>query len=225
MKKKNVLLIDPHKLYLETVASIIEKENDLAVTGKFQSAGDALHALHQKQGEKPDVVIIDADMNEETPAGINHAAYITRKYRGIAVIVQSRSKLASFPLQARKANISGFVFSDCSNQVLLKAVRTVAAGKSYYAGEVEDVVSRYCEFIQSPNDQKMFLTRTETDILKWKSHGFHDNEVAENMRMGKPVFELHWRNILRKFDSVNPLEIVRMAAANGCFEPPLTHSW
>lgn len=213
-----IMLVDSHKLYVEAVSELMNREKDLVVSYKLSSAFEALQILQNHNAEKPDVVVIDADLKEKEPVGLYHATYITRQYPGIAVVVQSLQKVAIYPHQMEQAQVAGFLFKDCSNRELFSAIRTVAEGKKFYQREVQEVLKRFREYLESPADNVPFLTGTEKSILQWMSYGFPDDRIAENMQMCQKIISLHWNNIARKFGSTNLREILVEALDKGCFE-------
>lgn len=213
------MLVDSHKLYVEAVKDVVNREKDLMISYKLSSACDILQILKNENAEKPDVIIIDADLKEKEPVGLSHATYLTRQYPGIAVIVQSLQKIAIYPHKMEQAGVAGFLFKDCSNRELITAIRVVASGKSFYQREVQTVMKRYRDYLDSPADNVPFLTRTETSILQWMSWGLSDDRIAENMQMCQKIISLHWHNISLKFGTVNLWEILRESKSRGYFEP------
>ncbi|MDX2248568.1 MAG: response regulator transcription factor [Bacteroidia bacterium] len=210
-----IMLIDSHEPYLEAVSELIGRQKDMATCHKLTSAAKAVEILRNENAEKPDVVLIDADLKEKEPVGLSYATYITHNFPSIAVIVQSMQKVAIYPHKMEESDVAGFLFKDCNNKELLTAIRVVASGKKFYQREVKDVLKRYRQYLDAPDDNEPFLTRTEKSILQWMSWGFSDDSISEKMQICQKAFALHWNNISRKFGTVNLGDILRESIERG----------
>lgn len=212
-----LMLIDRYQQYAEAIGNLLLNEKELSIIQTFSSGSDALGYLRTPEAEKPDIVILDADLGGKEPVGLSYAVYIDQHFSDIKVLVMSVQKVAWYPYQMYLNGIPGFLFKDCRSQEILKAIFTLSRGENYYQPEAQKMVERYRDYQTLPPDDQPFLTATEKDILRWKSHGHEDKAVAEKMRMPDENLLMHLKNIFRKFGTSDIWDIIVNAFNRGLF--------
>jgi CheY-like chemotaxis protein len=84
MAKKNILVVDDEKDIVEFLTQLLE-DNGYEVT----SANDGLAAMKLVQERKPDLILLDLQMPEETGTGLYRKLHNKKEYKDIPVIVIS----------------------------------------------------------------------------------------------------------------------------------------
>ena len=84
MAKKHVLVVDDEKDIVEFLTQLLE-DNGYDVS----SANDGLAAMNLVQEKKPDVILLDLQMPEETGTGLYRKLQHKKEYKDIPVIVIS----------------------------------------------------------------------------------------------------------------------------------------
>ena len=126
-----LLLVDDHTLLRDTLGERLEREPDMAVVGVADDAGKAVELARSLQ---PDVAVMDIDM----PGTDSFAAALEIRHDNprtrvlfLSAFVQDRYIEEALRVQAR-----GYVTKREAAEVLVNAIRQVAAGRVYFSDDV-----------------------------------------------------------------------------------------
>jgi DNA-binding NarL/FixJ family response regulator len=135
MKKIRVLLADDHTLIRRGLRLIVEQQPDLMVVGE---AEDGRQAVALSASLKPDVAVLDIGMPNLN--GIEAAKQIMDGESGAAVVILSMHADETYILRALKAGARGYLLKDSAESDLVRAIRSVAEGKSFFSPAVSKVL-------------------------------------------------------------------------------------
>ena len=108
-----------------------------------------------------------------------------------------------------RAGCAGFLESDCSDQTLQRAVRSVSAGELWAS---RTVVSRIVQDLLSP--ERLQLSRRECEILRLVGLGYKNREIAEQLCISCETVRWHLRGLYTKIKVKDRPSAVRYAV--GC---------
>ena len=122
-----IILADAQERYRRQLRARLEKESGLEVLAETASGREAVCLAREL---KPDVVLIDVVM---TPGlnGIDATREILVALPGVKVIALSNHSDREFVDGMTDAGASGYLLKDIAFEELLRAVRTIAAGRAY----------------------------------------------------------------------------------------------
>src|SRR6266536_3106121 len=130
-----ILLIDDHRLIRSGVRSLLESAQ-MSVIGE---AGDASEGVRLVLDLEPDVVLMDVGM--PTMSGIEAVRQIISARPEARVLMLSMHADEQYVLESLRAGAAGYVLKDAAFSELIDAIRTVAAGRTYLAPGLSDVVT------------------------------------------------------------------------------------
>jgi CheY-like chemotaxis protein len=84
MAKKRILVVDDEKDIVEFLTQLLE-DNGYEVTAAY----DGVEAMQLISAEKPDLILLDLQMPEETGTGLYRKLHNKKEYRDIPVVVIS----------------------------------------------------------------------------------------------------------------------------------------
>jgi DNA-binding NarL/FixJ family response regulator len=204
-----VLLADDHSIVRRGLKSLIETEAGLSVVAE---AGDGLEALRLCAEHHPDMAIVDVAMPKLN--GIEVAARVQKLERPPRVIMLSMHADESYILRALAAGARAYLLKDATDEDLLPAIRSVAAGKPYFSPTVTAVlVEDYMRQLQARGltDSHHLLTDREKEVLQLLAEGRSNKEVATLLDLGVSTVETHRANLMQKLNLHNTAEIVLYA--------------
>jgi two-component system response regulator NreC len=204
-----VLLADDHSIVRRGLKSLIETEAGLRVVAE---AGDGLEALRLCAEHHPDIAIVDVGMPKLN--GIEVAARAQKLERPPRVIMLSMHADESYILRALAAGARAYLLKDATDEDLLPAIRSVAAGKPYFSPTVTAVlVEDYMRQLQARGltDSYHLLTDREKEVLQLLAEGRSNKEVATLLDLGVSTIETHRANLMQKLNLHNTAEIVLYA--------------
>jgi DNA-binding NarL/FixJ family response regulator len=208
-----VLLADDHGIVRRGLKTLLETEPGVAVVAE---AADGLEALRLCDEHQPDLLILDIGMPKLN--GLEVAARAQKIDRPPRVIILSMHADESYIIRALAAGARAYLLKDATDEDLLPAVRSVAAGKPFFSPAVTAVlVEDYVRRMQSlgVTDSYHLLTDREKEVLQLLAEGRSNKEVATLLDLGLSTVETHRANLMQKLNLHNTAEIVLYAVRKG----------
>jgi two-component system, NarL family, response regulator NreC len=208
-----VLLADDHGIVRRGLRSLLESEPGLSIVAE---AADGLEALRLCEEHEPDTLIVDIAMPKMN--GIEVASRVQKLAQPPRVIILSMHADESYILRALAAGARAYLLKDATDEDLLPAVRSVAAGKPFFSGAVTAVlVEDYMRRLQARGltDSYHLLTDREKEVLQLLAEGRSNKEVASLLDLGLSTVETHRANMMVKLNLHNTAEIVLYAVRKG----------
>lgn len=208
-----VLLADDHGIVRRGLRTLLETEAGLTVVAE---ASDGLEALRMAEEHKPDTLIVDVGMPKMN--GIEVAARTQKLERPPAVIILSMHSDESYITRALAAGARAYLLKDATDEDLLPAVRSVAAGRPFFSPAVTAVlVEDYMRQLRARGltDSYLLLTDREKEVLQLLAEGRSNKEVATLLDLGLSTVETHRANLMQKLNLHNTAEIVLYAVRKG----------
>jgi DNA-binding NarL/FixJ family response regulator len=213
MKKIRVLLADDHTLMRRGLRLIVEQQPDLVVVGE---AGDGRQAVTLVASLKPDVAVLDIGMPNLN--GIEAAKQITDGKSGAAVVILSMHADETYILRALKAGARGYLLKDSAEPDLVRAIRSVAEGKSFFSPAVSKVLLEdYVKTLQRTGSEDSYdlLTPREREILQLIAEGKSNKDVANLLNLSVYTVETHRANLMEKVKLKSVPELILYAVRKG----------
>jgi DNA-binding NarL/FixJ family response regulator len=208
-----VLLADDHGIVRRGLRSLLESEPGLSIVAE---AADGLEALRLCDEHGPDTLIVDIGMPKMN--GIEVAARVQKLAHPPRVIILSMHADESYILRALAAGARAYLLKDATDEDLLPAIRSVAAGKPFFSGAVTAVlVEDYMRRLQARGltDSYHLLTDREKEVLQLLAEGRSNKEVAGELDLSLSTVETHRANLMLKLNLHNTAEIVLYAVRKG----------
>ncbi|MGH9140192.1 MAG: response regulator [Thermoanaerobaculia bacterium] len=204
-----VLLADDHGLLRKGVRSVLTQDPVITIVGE---AGDGSEAVRLAEELGPDVVVMDVAMPGLN--GLDAAAQITRKAKRIGVIVLTMYSDEEYLIRAVSAGVRGYLLKDSAEPDLIRAVKAVAVGNTFFSSAVADtLIEDYLERLQHSDvrDSYELLTDREKQVLQLLAEGKTNKDVAKILSLGLSTVESHRLNLMKKLNLHNTAELVLYA--------------
>lgn len=205
---KRVLLVDDHAVVRYGIAQLLGRENDLAVCGEEEDAGNALDAIRKL---KPDLVIADLSLRDSS--GLELARNIKAEFPEMPILVVTAHDESIYADVALRAGASGFLMKDNALDRVVAAARRVLAGDVYLSeAQTARVLLRQSRTpANSPASPTEVLTDRELDVFqligRWKRTG----EIARELHLSVKTIEYYREQIKRKLNLSNAAELTQYA--------------
>jgi DNA-binding NarL/FixJ family response regulator len=208
-----VLLADDHGIVRRGLKTLLQSEPGVTVVAE---AADGLEALRLCGEHQPDLMILDVGMPKLN--GIEVAARAQKLDRAPRSIILSMHSDESYIIRALAAGARAYLLKDATDEDLLPAVRSVAAGKPYFSPAVTAVlVEDYVRRLQAKGltDTYHLLTDREKEVLQLLAEGRSNKEVASELELSLSTVETHRSNLMQKLNLHNTAELVLYAVRKG----------
>ena len=213
MKKIRILLADDHTLIRGGLRLLVEQQPDLVVVGE---AEDGRAAVKLTASLKPDVAVLDVGMPNLN--GIEAAKQITDGEACKAVVILSMHRDETYILRALKAGARGYLLKDSAESDLVRAIRAVAEGKSFFSPAVSKVLLEdYMRKLRRTGGEDSYdlLTPREREVLQLIAEGKSNKDVANMLHLSVYTVETHRANIMEKLKLKSIPELILYAVRKG----------
>lgn len=202
-----VLLADDHALVRQGVRRMIDAMPGISLVGEAENGADAIERASELA---PDVVLIDVSMPGVD--GLEAMRKIHANRVSVGVIVLSTTSPDDVVMEAVRAGARGYLLKDVSAEELQAAIRTVAAGGSYFAPAV---AARLAGSVHRGGAASERLTPRELAVLRRLATGAPNKEIAAALNISENTVESHLRSIYGKLEVRSRTEALRRATEWG----------
>jgi two-component system response regulator NreC len=207
--KIRILVADDHDIVRKGLRFVLERQEDMEIVGE---AGDGRQAVQMAEELNPSIVLMDIAMPQLN--GIDAAAQILRRNPDIRVIILSMYADEEFLVRALTAGIKGYLVKDSVEADLVRAVRAVASGRSFFSPVIAQALAEdYVRQLQNKGVQDSYelLTDREREILQLLAEGKSNKEVATILNVSPYTVETHRTHLMQKLNLHNTADIVLYA--------------
>lgn len=203
-----IAIFEDNKKFRESLEFNIVTSNDLELCGAF---GDTHNLLARIEALQPDVVLMD--INLPGTDGIESVRLIKEKFPHIQVCMQTVFDDDDKIFSSLCNGASGYVLKSAKPDDILRAMRDVAAGGTYFSPSVAKRVLAYFQH-QPKQDAFIQLTQREKEILSWLVEGLSYKEMAARLNLSFHTVHTHIRNIYEKMHVSGKGEAISKAMRN-----------
>jgi DNA-binding NarL/FixJ family response regulator len=195
-----IVLADDHKIVRDGLKRILAATSDLAVAAE---AGDGDELLRLVKGNDYDVAVVDMSM--PGLAGIALVKRLKDEKPKLRVLVLSMHGERQYAARALKAGAAGYLNKDSAAELLVGAIRKIAAG-GVHIGEAAAASLVAAE--RSPHEA---LSDREFEVLRLLVDGLGPTEIGERLHLSVKTVSTHKTRILEKLNLGSTAELVRYA--------------
>ncbi len=211
MESYSIVIADDHPMFREGIRKIIERIQDVKITGEVN---DGLELLELLKGSCPEMAIVDISM--PNLRGLEAIREIKKNYPKIKILVLTMHKKKEFVRQALKDGADGFLLKEDAGGELIRAVQTVRNGGKY----ISPLLSGLLASLAFEEEKSEVLTMREREVLKLLAEGRRTNEIAEALYISPYTVRRHRSNIMEKLDIRNMADLVKYAISQNYILDP-----
>jgi DNA-binding NarL/FixJ family response regulator len=212
-----VLLVDDHAVVREGYRRLIEKHQGLKVAAE---AADGVAAYQLYKQHQPDVVVLDLSMPGQ--GGVEVIRHLRQRDEGARILVFTMHQNSVYALQAFQAGARGYITKSSPPELLVSAIRDVAAGKKPISPDISHALA-----LMRINPESLApenLTAREFDIFRMIADAKPIAEIAETLNLSaKTVSNYHYL-IKSKLGVSSDVELVHLAMRLNIIDPDKVRS-
>ena len=203
-----VLLVDDHAVVRAGFRRLLEQTPGIRVVAEAASGDDAYRIFGDCN---PDVTVMDLSM--PGMGGLEAIRRIVGRFAAARILVFSMHETAAFAQQALKAGARGYVTKASAPDVLVEAVRAIAAGRTFLSPEMAQTLA--LESVAGDRDPLAALTTREFEIFRLLAAGRTTDEIAEALYVSAKTVANHATQIKQKLNISSAVELHRLALRFG----------
>ena len=178
-----ILLVDDHQIIREGLCDLIRSQPNMVVVG---DAGDQATALELAQRTRPDIIVLDLDLGQES--GLNLLPELISAVPTVGVIVLTGMREVEKRDRAMELGAKGVVLKENGAVQLLQAIEKVHLTGDYW---FEPGAARRLLYKKRADDNREIdpetvkiatLTERERQIIALVGEGLENKEIAQRLR-------------------------------------------
>lgn len=207
-----VLLADDHRILVDGLMSILERQKDVDVVG---IAKDGLEAVAMVEQHRPDIVLLDISMPRLN--GIDAARRILRDHPETKIAMLSMHADRAYVQESLRVGARGYILKESAAKEVLHAVEAVMRGERFLSRSVRDqVLDDYVELVRdSDGPAGSPLSPREREVLQLLAEGHSTKEMAATLNISAKTVESHRKQMMDKLGLYSVAELTKYAIREG----------
>ncbi|MFT5777748.1 MAG: DNA-binding NarL/FixJ family response regulator [Crocinitomicaceae bacterium] len=211
----NIALAEDHDLFRNGLISMLSTEDDFNIVFDVNNGSSLLGELKE---QSIDVLLLDIEM--PIVDGLMALKSISAQYKNVNVIMLSSHYNDQVIYDCIARGAKGFLPKNSELQIVIDAIRIVAADKYYFDEKVSPkLISDLNQFgIIYPNYETELLSCREQEILPLICTGKTNREMAVTLNISIRTIENHRNNVFLKTNTKNAQELLIYSLKAGLFQ-------
>ena len=203
-----IIIADDHAIVRGGLKQIFAMTSDIVVVSEAAQSSEVLEQWRQIPCE---LLLLDLTMPGVT--GVDLICRLHDEKPELPILILSMHNEGQIVARALKAGAAGYVTKDSEPEILLAAVRKVAAGGKYIdPALVESMIFNAGGSSDLPHDS---LSERELQVLKLFATGGPLGEIAERLHLSPKTVSTHKTRLMQKLGIDNNADLVRYATRHG----------
>jgi len=201
----DILIVDDHKLFTAGLAAIIGLLDRPVTVVECDSGCQALSRF--ESGERYDLMLLDMAM--PSISGVDLLKALRHRELTVRTMVVSAEENHRQIAAAMAAGAAGFFPKSLAPPLMLRAIETVLAGRSYLPEHLRERV----ESVSSPleGEQYVPLTERQCEILGFMERGLSNKQIADVLGVSLSTVKFHLTGLFRELGVRTRTECVHVA--------------
>ncbi|MBI5086001.1 MAG: response regulator transcription factor [Acidobacteria bacterium] len=199
----NILLVDDHALFRESLARLLAVETDCRVTGQCSTVEEALQLL---AGSRFDLILLDYELGDRRGNEVLAAAR-QKGYSGKILVVTvgvTRAELR----QALTNGAAGVFLKNNSPELLIQAINAVMRGETWVDPKYSEPTG---EATVAENARRARFTERDRYVLRGVFEGLANKEIAQRLRVSESAIKASLQQLFSKTGVRTRSQLVRVA--------------
>jgi two-component system invasion response regulator UvrY len=207
-----ILLADDHEVVRAGYRRLLENTQDIEVIAEVASGEDAYSRYCELH---PDVVVMDLTM--PGMGGLEASRRILAHDNSAKILVFSVHENEVMLNRALDLGVLGYISKRSASQVMIEAVRQIAAGEMYVGQEMMPFLVRRTS---SPDSERVAgLSPREFEVLRLLADSKSVNDIADLLNLSPKTVGHHMTHIKTKLGIDNIAGLTRLAIRLGIITP------
>ena len=197
-----IIVADDHPIVREGIVANLKQQRDMKVVAEGSDGDEALALVKR---HLPDIALLDLRMPRMD--GFEVVSEIKESNLPTRVIVMTTFDNQEDIRRGIKAGVRAYLLKDCSQQVMLEAIRRVFAGEVYL---LPQIAQKVVELMQQPQ-----LSPRELEVLSSIASGKSNKEIGVQLFISEGTVKTHVANLFTKLGVQGRTSAVKEAVRLG----------
>ena len=207
-----VLIADDHAVVRAGLKQILAATDDISVCSEAATGSEAVAAV---RATPFDVAVLDLSMPGRS--GVDLIRQLKAEQPALRVLVLSAHQEDQYAVRTLKAGASGYLTKESAPELLVAAIRKVAAGGAFISPEVAQQLALG---VMPGGESSLHasLSDRELDVFLRLASGESVSEIAERLNLSVKTVSTHKSRLLQKMNMTRDAELIRYAVEHNLVE-------
>lgn len=204
-----ILLVEDDELFRLGLRVRLQQESDVEITAETD---DGETAIELAMTLPIDVVLLDVGL--PGLGGVETCSQLCDRAPDLPVLVLTSHDQPALISRLIAAGARGYCVKGIGAETLVLALRSVAAGASWWDRSATQMIQQGIRPLQSVAVEKQHLTQREREVLILLAQGQSNSEIAKVLFITPGTARVHVHSILHKLGVENRAQAVAIALQN-----------
>ncbi len=201
-----ILIVDDHPIVREGLRLFLSHHSSFAVVGEAETMAQAVAMAGQLQ---PHVILLDIKLPDAS--GMEACRRLLSDWPQLRIVILTSYSDETTVVTALQSGAHGYILKDVGSDELVRAIYTVADGRSYLDPRITQQTLQWIRASVSNQPRKGGLARLspkERLIMPLLAEGKTNKEIATELRLSDKTVKNYLANILEKLHMKRRTEAV-----------------
>ena len=206
-----IALIDDHKIFCDSLASLINDFEGFSVSWCAQDGTKAIQLLENAQ-QVPDIILLDIKM--PVMSGLEVAKWLFENKKEIKVLALTTEEDDNTVIQMLQYGIKGYLLKNMGAEELLLALQQVVKFGYYYTPIITGNIHKQIEK-RMANGNAPELSEREKELLNYLCTDLSYAEISKKIFLSESTVDTYRARLFEKFDVKNRIGLILKAVHLG----------
>jgi len=207
--KLEVLVADDHAIIRDGLKKILADTDDLIVAGEAANGSAVLEKVRAR-----DWSLLMLDISMPGRNGLELIRLVKAERPKLPILIFSMHHEEQYAVRAIRAGASGYLSKEGDTDLLLPAIRKVAAGGIFISPKVAELLAGDI----APHESRLphtLLSDREFEVFNRIVRGFGLTAIADELSLSVKTVSTHKSHILAKMNMSTQVDLVRYSIEHG----------
>ncbi|MDR1557930.1 MAG: response regulator transcription factor [Tannerellaceae bacterium] len=195
-----VQIADDHRMVVESLKKLINETSIARVSTVYYDLATCREGLAK---ELPEILLLDIGLPDGD--GVDFCAEIKKQHPGLKIIMLTSYKEFSIAKRALHNGALGYILKNAESEEMLMGIETVSKDEVFLCDEIDILLK------EKANDNVIWLSDRESEILKYVANGYTTKEIADLIFRDPETVKFFRKNLLIKLNARNVAELIKKA--------------
>lgn len=205
----NIMLVDDHVLFRESLRVLIEKDKFIKVSCEAATMSECINCL---RFHDVDIILLDITLGDEN--GLDILEFIRKKKINTKVIMLTMHKEVENLVRAMELKTNGYLLKTITHDELFTAIHDVYGGIDYIQPDLLPYLNNYLINKDIDREKINLLTARELELLKMIASGKKNLEIATNLNISERTVKNHLSHVFDKLKVADRTQAAVFAIRN-----------
>lgn len=196
----DIQIVDDHRMVVDSLGKLINESEIARVGNVYYDLASCREGLAKGL---PDILLLDIGLPDGD--GVDFCAEIKKQYPELKIIMLTSYKEFSIAKRALHNGALGYILKNAESEEMLMGIETVSQGELFLCDEIDILLK------EKVNDDIIWLSDREKEILKYVADGYTTNEIADLIFRDSETVKFFRKNLLIKLNARNVAELIKKA--------------